>query len=52
VSTPVKPSDISKPVFAMSNVEFTIDVNTSTSCKKISLINATTNAIKKKKIKT
>ena len=48
VSTPVSPSEISKPIFAISKVLETIEGKTPTSPKKINFISPTTNAIKKK----
>jgi hypothetical protein len=50
VSTPVRPNDISKPVLAISKVEFIIWGKMSTSPKKISLTSPITNAIRKKNI--
>ena len=49
--TPVKPNEISKPVFAESKVEFIIAGNTSTSPNTISLNRAIAKAIRKNAIK-
>ena len=49
-STPVSPSEISKAVLAVSNVEFIMAGNTVVSPKKTSFTTATTNAMPKKAI--
>jgi hypothetical protein len=50
VRTPVKPSEISKPVLAISNVLLTMAVKISVSCRKISRTSPTTRAIRKNAI--
>jgi hypothetical protein len=50
-STPVRPNEISKPVFAESKVEFIIAGNTSISPSTISLNKAIAKAIMKNAIK-
>ena len=50
VNTPVKPSEISNPVFDISKVAFTMAEKTSVSPMKINLQSATINAAPKKKI--
>ena len=49
-SMPVRPSEISKAVFAVSNVEFMMAGNTSVSPRNTSLTSAMTNAIRKNAI--
>ncbi len=49
-SIPVRPSEISKAVFEVSNVEFIIAGNTSVSPRNTNLTNAMTNAIRKNAI--
>jgi hypothetical protein len=50
VSTPVSPSEISKPVFAISKVLFTIFVKISVSPRKIRRTSPTMRAIRKNAI--
>ena len=49
-SIPVSPSEISKAVFDVSNVEFIMAGNTSVSPRNTNLTNAMTKAIRKKAI--
>ena len=52
VMIPIRPKEISAPVLALSNIPFTTLIKMLVSPKKMSLISATTKAIRKKAIQT